>query len=299
MKNIVILLTVAIFMSSCVSEKKVIVAKNKLYAYNTQIQKENAEVEDLKKETYKKYKANKIDDTILNRIERKLPKVTGKLDTAQILANQLKQILNDEKKTKWKYRSIVLPVLDSLKKINDQYAQRLALYLMIKDGLNVADYKQFDLAAFFGPGKYHIPEDKVEKANLSFEPLMDSIMLFSNKYSQYPRTATLVILGFADGTGITPESELYYTLLKELNKPQATKEELNKQLSELRAKELALQMTGIYLKKAPGFKNVDNLHIEYIGQGKGEAFPISKIKDYTIDDERRRIVLCYWVVLPD
>ena len=80
----------------------------------------------------------------------------------------------------------MLPLLDSLQKQSDVYASRLALYFMIKDGLNVADFKQFDLAAFFGPGKYLIPEDKVDIAALSFTPLIDSLMLFSNKYRQYP-----------------------------------------------------------------------------------------------------------------
>ena len=299
MKNIVILLTAAIFMSSCVSEKKVVVAKNKLYGFETQIKKETAEVLDLREETYKKLQANKIDSNILSRIVKKLPQVTGKLDTAQLLANKVKKILSSESKTKWKYRSIVVPVLDSLQKINDQYAQRVAVYLMIKDGLSMADYKQFDLAAFFGPGKYQIPEEKVGIAATSFEPLIDSLIVFSNKYSQYPRTATVVILGFADGTAVTTGGELYNTLLKELNKDQAGKEELNKKISELRAKELINQMTGLYLKKAPGFKEVDKLTMDYVYQGKGEAFPISSIKDYTVDDERRRIVLCYWVVLPD
>ena len=293
MKNILILLTAAIFMSSCASETKIFKAKNKLSGFEKQIQKESAEVQDLKKEAYKKLQANKIDSNILDRIEKKL----GKLDTARLMANQLKEILKDEKKTKWNYRSIVLPVLDSLKKINDQYAQRLTLYLMIKEGLSVANYKLFDLAAFFGPGKYQIPPEKVEKAAL-FEPLIDSLMLFANKYSQYPRTATVVILGFADGTGVNP-GELYNTLLDSLKKPQASKEELNKKLSELRAEELSKQLTGLYLKKASGFKEVDKLKMEYVYQGKGEAWPISNIKDYTVDDERRRIVLCYWIVLPD
>ncbi|MBK7307969.1 MAG: hypothetical protein IPI88_13645 [Chitinophagaceae bacterium] len=74
---------------------------------------------------------------------------------------------------------------------------------------------------------------------------------------------------------------------------------MNQKISELRAKELIKQMTGLYFKKATGFTEVEKLKIEYIGQGKGEAYPVSGIKDYAVDDERRRIVLCYWVVLPD
>ena len=106
-------------------------------------------------------------------------------------------------------------------------------------------------------------------------------------------------MGYADGLGVTEGTDLYYTLLDELRKPKAEKEELNSKLSELRAKELIKQMTVLYLKKAHDFKNVDKLKIEYLGQGKGEALPIKSIKDYSDDDARRRIVLCYWVVLPN
>ncbi len=299
MKNILILITAGVLISSCVGNKKISAIKNKLKGIEEQMQKENAEIKNISTQADAKLLANKIDSNILNRIDKRLAKSTTRLDEAQLLANQLNEILKDKKSTRKNYKSIVLPLLDSLQKQSNRYAQRLALYLMIKDGLNVADFKQFDLAAFFGPGKYLIPEDKVDIAALSFSPVVDSLMLFSNKYNQYPRTATLIILGFADGTGINPGGELYYTLLDELRKPQAEKEELNQKISELRANELIKQMTGLYLKKAKGFTEVEKLKIEYIGQGKGEALPVSGITDYAVDDERRRIVLCYWVVLPD
>lgn len=286
-------------MSSCVGNKKITAAKKKLSAIEAQMQKENAEIKNIATQADEKLGANKIDSNILGRIDKRLSKSTAQLDAAKLQVDRLKEILQDKESTRKNYRSIILPVLDSLQKQSNRYAQRLALYLMIKDGLNVADFRQFDLAAFFGPGKYQIPDDKVDIAALSFSPVVDSLMLFSNKYSQYPRTATLIVLGFADGTGIKAGGELYYTLLDELKKPQAEKEELNKKISELRAKELIKQMTSLYLKKAAGFNELEKLKIEYIGQGKGESLPISNIKDYAVDDERRRIVLCYWVVLPD
>lgn len=286
-------------MASCVSNKKIAGAKDKLNAIEAQVQKENAEIKEIGTQAGEKLQANKIDSNILNRIDKRLNKSKAALDSSMLQVNQLNEILKDKKNTRKSFKTIILPVLDSLQKRSDQYAQRLALYMMIKDGLNVADFKQFDLAAFFGPGKYQIPEDKIDIAALSFSPVVDSLMLFSNKYSRYPRTATLIILGFADGTGITSGSDLYYTLLDELRKPQAEKEELNQKISELRAKELIKQLTNLYLKKASGFTEADKLKIEYIGQGKGEALPVANIKDYTVDDERRRIVLCYWAVLPD
>jgi hypothetical protein len=299
MKNTLIFLVGSFILYSCIGNKKITAVKSKLAGIEAQMQKETAEIKNINTQADVKLLANKIDSNILGRIDKRLAKSTAQLDAAQVQVNQLNEILKDKKTTRKNYKSIILPVLDSLQKQSDRYAGRLSLYMMIKDGLNVADFKQFDLAAFFGPGKYLIPEDKVDIAAVSFAPVVDSLMLFSNKYSQFPRTATLIILGFADGTGISNGGELYYTLLDELKKPQAEKEELNQKLSELRSKELIKQMTGLYLKKATGFSEVDKLKIEYVGQGKGEALPISSIKDYSLDDERRRIVLCYWVVLPD
>jgi hypothetical protein len=299
MKNLLILLAGVAIMSSCVGNKKIAAAKNKLSAIDAQIQKEKSDIKDISTQAGNKLQANKIDSNILNRIDKRLTKSQSALDSAAVQVGRLNEILKDKKNTRKNYKSIILPVLDSLQKQSDRYAQRLALYMMIKDGLNVADFKQFDLAAFFGPGKYQIPEEKADIAALSFSPVVDSLIFFSNKYSQYPRTATLIVLGFADGTGITNGSELYYTLLDELRKPQAEKEELNQKLSELRAKELIKQMTNLYLKKASGYSEIEKLKTEYVGQGKGESLPISGIKDYTVDDERRRIVLCYWAVLPD
>jgi len=41
------------------------------------------------------------------------------------------------------------------------------------------------------------------------------------------------------------------------------------------------------------------LRIAYLAVGQGEEYPLPYITDYRDDDERRRIVLCYWSVLPE
>lgn len=286
-------------LTACIGNKKIGAAKEKLNGIQAQLQTESGQLKDIGSQANVKLEANKIDSNILQRIGKRLTVATRSLDSAQSQANMVGDLLKDKKTARKNFKKIILPYLDSLQKQSDQYAERLGLYMMIKDGLNVADFKLFDLAAFFGPGKYIIPDDKVDIAAKSFSPVVDSLMLFSNKYSQYPRTATLIILGFADGTGYTPGSPLYDTLTTELGQANASKEELNLKISELRAKELIKQLTNLYLKQASGFKEIDKLHIEYLGQGKGEQLPIQSIKDYRVDDERRRIVLCYWVVLPD
>ncbi|MBK8609949.1 MAG: hypothetical protein IPL84_08375 [Chitinophagaceae bacterium] len=259
MKNIIIVLTAGILLTSCVGNKKIAAAKQKLQGIEAQVQKENTEIQLMNREADTKLEENKIDSIILGKIDGRLGKEKVKLDAAQFKVDQLTNLLQDKKTAKKNYKSIIVPVLDSLQKQSDKYAERLALYMMIKEGINVADFKRFDLAAFFGPGKYQIPEDKIDLAARAFEPVVDSLIKFSNKYNQYPRTATLVILGFADGTGITEGGELYYTLLDELRKPRAEKEELNQKLSELRADELIRQMTALYLKKRKALRIPKNL----------------------------------------
>ena len=299
MKKIFLVPVIIVLLASCVGNRKISAAKAKLAAITAQMQQEKNEIAEINQAAEAKLSVNKIDSTIQNKIGIRLNKASIQLDSAQKQVDWLTEILLDKKSTRKNYRKIIVPLLDSLQQQSDLFAKRLALYLMIRDGLNVADFKLFDLAAFFGPGKYIIPEDKIDIASQSFKPVVDSLMLFSNKYSQYPRTATLIILGFADGTGISKGGELYYTLLDALRKPEANDEELNQKISELRAEELIKQLTNLYIKNAAGFKEIDKLHIVYLGQGKGEQYPLSYIKDYKTDDDRRRIVLCYWVVLPD
>ena len=125
------------------------------------------------------------------------------------------------------------------------------------------------------------------------------MMKFSNQYKDIPKTGTLVILGFADGMGFSTDAGLLDTLNAAIGKTDPSKEELNIKLSEFRAIELVEQLKKIFSDKASSFDDFHNLSIKYIPQGKGEAYPLPYIKDYTNDDPRRRIVLCYWIVLPD
>jgi len=40
-------------------------------------------------------------------------------------------------------------------------------------------------------------------------------------------------------------------------------------------------------------------NFNYYAEGKGEELPKGKITDYKVNDERRRVVLIYWTVLPE
>lgn len=298
MKLFVLFISAVLTFSSCCIQGKIDGAKTALSDFRSQQEKEKQKIEALKGLSGLKLDEGKIDTTIQNRIFERLAKFKTSMNLPERFAQVIDSLITSNKAFRKNYKTLVLPFLDSLRKATDGYSSRLKLYIMVEDGLNIANYELFDLAAFFGPGKYEIPEEKSELAVKSFSPIIDSVIAFSKRYD-LPGTASLVILGFADGTGFSNSGPLFETLTTYIGRKDVTKEELNQKLSELRAKELIKQLTGAFLQKASAFNEMEKIGVEYIGQGKGEAYPLPTIKDYTVDDSRRRIVLCYWAVLPD
>ena len=292
-------LVAIIIFSSCGSQKKIEATRKVLTDIKEKQAEETAKLTTVSGFSDSRLQDGRIDSNIKAHIAEKLSKYQGLIDSARSEAAKVELLMADKKEFRKQYKSYILPLLDSLQKNNAKYAERLSIYVMIEDGLDISNYQLFDLAAFFGPGKYIIPDDKTDLALVSFAPIIDSLIKFSNKYNERARTASLVILGFADGTGFSNEGPLFDTLTTKIGRTDVTKEELNKKLSELRAEELIKQLAKVFLQKGPSFVNFDKLNIEYIHNGKGESYPLPTIKDYQVDDPRRRIVLCYWVVLPD
>lgn len=298
MKLLVLLFSTVFFISSCCVQGKMDAARKALSDFREQQAKERQKIEAMRGVSDFKLKEGKIDTTIQNRIFRRLNSFQAVLNMPEGYAKTVDSLLSNNKLFRKKYKTIVLPFLDSLQKVIAGYSNRLKLYIMVEDGLDIAKYELFDLAAFFGPGKYEIPDEKSALAVKSFSPIIDSVVRFARKYD-LSSTASLVILGFADGTGFSNSGPLFETLTGYIGRKDVTKEELNQKLSELRAKELITQLTKAFIQKASSISEMEKVMVEYIGQGKGEAYPLPTIKDYTLDDARRRIVLCYWAVLPD
>lgn len=135
-------------------------------------------------------------------------------------------------------------------------------------------------------------------ADSLFTPVIDSLIDFANAYSHIDQTGTLVVNGYADGTNISTASSLYEVLLKTLNKQAAEREELNQGLSQMRATSIGDLMEKLVYKKQDFFTSWSTFKINLFQYGQGETYPTKTIKDYTLDDERRRVVLVYWSVLP-
>lgn len=295
-KGIIILL-LAIGGVSCVGARKMNAARERLNRIRNEQQAASLQLQRIARTTDQKRKEDRIDSIIQSRFDFSVRRIHRKIDTVSLEIIWLDSLMADKKEFRRAYKKIILPGLARLDSFRLRERQRQVEFGMIEEGIHAANYTLFDLAAFFGPGKYTIPLSQQAMARQSFEPLIDSVLSFSGKFRSVRRKATLVILGYADGTGFEPGSPLYNELVKLAGHTPVTKTELNRILSELRAETLIRQLQEQFLEKM-GTKEKENLQVEFIGSGKGEQLPLLRIKDYKADDERRRIVLCYWAVLP-
>ena len=87
-------------------------------------------------------------------------------------------------------------------------------------------------------------------------------------------------------------------LLDKLNKSEATNQELNKELSRLRAGSATIVIRQIITTEKNASDKLSKLSVEMLPQGRGEELPNPSVRDYKTDDERRRVVNVYWSLLP-
>ncbi|MBK6937032.1 MAG: hypothetical protein IPH18_09240 [Chitinophagaceae bacterium] len=148
MKILLLLLSFVILLSSCCIEGKMDAAKQVVGEFKILREKETQKVSVLKSISDFKLGEARIDTTIQNRIIRRLVKFQETLLIPQGYAVVVDSLLQNKRAFRKNFKTLVLPLLDSLKFSNAAYGGRLKLYLMIEDGLNIANYQLFDLAAF-------------------------------------------------------------------------------------------------------------------------------------------------------
>ena len=295
----IFLFATCLLLSSCFSTKKARIQESLNQA--TALEKtESKTVEDTRQKVDDRLKAEVIDSEIADSIRFKINKYATGLDSFK---NAIRFISDKINTSGGAYRRSKEKI-DSSFGLIDRYKSganyRLRRFTMINESLDVIVNQQhmFDLAAFFGPGKFEIPDDKKEIAEKTFSPLIDSLVKFYNKYADVERKATLVILGYADGSGFNLESDIFSALIAKLNDSTASKEKMNQQLSEWRAVSIGDLMEYSLAKQIPGYAEVKNIDFLFVEKGKGEAYPSKLVTDYRTEDERRRVVLLFWNILP-
>lgn len=282
--------------TSCFSSKKSTIAKKLSIAKG--IAKEDASrIDNMLKKKDAKFVEEKIDSNINLNISNKLDSYKNELDSLNATMSFIDSVTISTEL----YRKNKAEIKAKLKHIQNYISKstlRLRRFHMIDEGLDIAEQNLFQLAAFFGGGKYEIPSERITDAKKSFSGILDSVASFYNKYGDLDKKATIVILGYADGMGFNKDGETYKSLITLLNNPNASKEEVNKKLSELRANSIADLLEVMFAERIPKYTVIQNVDFEYLQQGRGEEYPSKKITNYTVDDERRKVVLLFWSILP-
>ncbi|MEN9548416.1 MAG: hypothetical protein RIR12_1007 [Bacteroidota bacterium] len=231
-------------------------------------------------------------------VDNRLSLYQKRMDSVGNEIKTLREQLNNPTAVKKNFSIIRSKIIlvDSI--VNKNAASREYKFSMISEGLKYAKPNLFNLAAFFGPGGYKIPAEKKSTAENLFAPVIDSLILFSNKYESILRTATLMVEGYADASGISASSTLAKKISQYLGEATAEREQLNGGLSAMRADEISFLLNQIVKSRYADFSSINKIVFENIFQGKGEALPNPNIKNYAVNDERRRVVIIYWNVLP-
>jgi len=171
---------------------------------------------------------------------------------------------------------------------------------LVVNVIEVERFKQFEAAAFFGPGAYTIKDSDLPKVEAAFEPLINSIVDFVSQYRDRDMTLTIVAKGYADATAISKSSSLYSALQPETGVENPSRGELNRALSRLRSDEMSSHMRNLLLRRDQElFSNTGSISIDIVSQGKGEECPYINKSCDKANDPNRRIVTFHWLVTPN
>jgi KaiC/GvpD/RAD55 family RecA-like ATPase len=282
--------------SDLVGEKKALVTiLDKAEEKKEQAVKRSGQVENYKSSVLK---TGNISPSASAEIDTRLKIYRGELDTLSVQISELRGQVEDNAYFGKNLNTIKSRILLFDSVVNEKINYQLYVFRLIEDGLSKSKRNMFNMAAFFGPGGYLIPSDKYDLAEKYFGVILDSLMQFSNSYPNVYRKAQIAVIGYADGTNIGIKSPVYSVIKKILDKSNPIKQELNQGLSLLRAAEIAKFMEGLVKKRGSQFINFDKIVFEILESGEGENFPDPDINDYKTNDERRRIVMIYWSLVP-
>ena len=273
-------------------KKKVSQTKDQLKTINSNLEKQNTTLKELDQQRQKKETQNQIDDTANARIK-------AFIDSTD---KEIVRIINDNtlligetvvNRKDWNQLQDALTFSrTSSKKIGDRV-------LLLNDLINRNMVVRIDQDVVFEPGKYTVSPDVATTIGKLFEPAAKEIDLFVSKYPDFPLSLVITAKGYADGTAIVEGTPLYNSLKDRLklqtNNPDA--KELNKELSRTRAEAVITLFKQYTMDRSRSGGSIRN--ILYLYEGRGDSPPDPSIRNYNMDDPRRRVVLLFWSLFPD
>jgi hypothetical protein len=283
---------ITFLLPSCVPQQKAASSKQKLSAIDSQLLQYKKDMTTIDAKRQKKQDENELHDTANNRIQKFIG--ASKTEIDKLVAQN--SILIGETvvdRADWiKLKEALTVSQTSLKTIADKVN-------FINDLINRNTVVKLDQDVIFRPGEYKVPEDVALSIGNFFEPAAKEIDMFTQKYPNFPLSLVITAKGYADATTIGEGSSLYKDLKDKLKleTDNPTPLQLNKELSNQRAREVIELFRKFSVSRAGKDENIKNLL--YLYEGKGESFPNPKLSDYKVDDPRRRVVLLFWSVFPD
>jgi hypothetical protein len=285
--------------SSCGLQNRMFATEQTLLIAKQKAEQERNNLYAAQQTITEKLNNGETDSILKDNVDEVLSTLNANLDTIQKRIAMLETFLKNKSNfSDSKYYIRVAPYVKNLDSFSLMNQKRELIYQLVIESINTKAFNLFKLGAFFEPGVYNIPLSEQPHIATMFSPVLDSITLFANKYGSVPKVVRLVFVGYADESPIMPEGTLYKQLSRFSNQSDPSREELNRVLSQLRANEMMRNMKLVIGNEINDFNEINKLRFNYFNYGRGELLPSSKITDYKKDDERRRIVMFYWSVLP-
>lgn len=288
-----LLICIAILLFSCVPQQKATTHQQQLSVLDSQLMKHQKSLKELDAKRQKKQDGNEMDDTVSSRIKKFIGMTNSEIDK---LVAQNSILIGDVEvdKNDWNRLKKALTLSQKTSKLISDKVN------LLNDLINRNTVVKLDQDVFFEPGKYTVSPAVVAAIGNFFEPAAKEIEVFIKKYPDFPLSLVITAKGYADATNISEGSSLYKDLKEDLKlsgKDNLTNDDLNKALSNKRAKSVIDLFKTFEKRLASNGNNISNLL--FLHEGKGEALPNPKITDYKIDDPRRRVVLLFWGVFPE
>lgn len=296
LKKPLIILSILFLVSSCVSKRKIEDLKKMIEA-EKQVEKIYADkIAKLDELRTTKNMTGELDDNSNKSLTKIIEKERNKVNKRTDSLKKMNEMLSSNKRIKIKDFKRVASVVTISK--NEGQIIKSETIDFVDDLLKQKTFIKFNTASFFDAGGYEIAQEKLDEAKVVFSPVIESLFSFVNKYPNIKLNSSIVASGYADGQGFGA-GELVDKLTALIGKETATKEELNSQLSKLRAEEVSSILSEIHKDKTQNLPNNINYKTSFYSIGKGEELPNKIITDYQLDDERRRVVIIYWSAVPE
>lgn len=179
--------------------------------------------------------------------------------------------------------------------VSTLYKSDLANVLFFDELLAANTFTKLNTAVFFGPGEYRVADPKAAEKLLN--EVTRKVLDFSEKHSDRTLYASFIVLGYADQQDYVPGSDLYKDLTSNATTSSPSRIQLNVEMSNRRANAITSILRNQYRLLRSNYQN-SKIVPSFFSIGKGEQLPAGNITDYKAIDERRRVVLIYWSVLP-